>query len=150
GCSASRSGKAFVRYAMRSMALRAARRADRQSQIPPELVCGIVWRGRRRALSQVKTSRGFWPTAVRTTLAASPWPPLPGQPEVAVGRHVSARGLDGAAASQFALDEAEDAAQANATLVAELATKHRIPAIYASCQAGVIHTCRQGERRRDD
>jgi len=118
-------------------------RIDNRRYRLAELVCGIVWRGRRRA-------RRFWPTAVRTTLAASPWRPLRWQPEVTVGLHVSAHGLDGAAASQFALDEAEDAAQANATLVAELATKHRIPAIYASCQAGVIHTCRQGERRRDD
>jgi hypothetical protein len=45
------------------------------------------------------------------TLAASPWRPLRWQrPEVTVGLHVSDHGLDGAAASQFALDDAEGAA----------------------------------------
>src|SRR5262249_41997358 len=66
---------------------------------------------RSRLLSQARTRRRLWPTAVRMTLAASPSEPLRWQrAEMPVSLHMANDGFDGGATAQFALDDAEDAA----------------------------------------
>src|SRR5437763_1577373 len=55
--------------------------------------------------------RKLWPTAERMTLAASPARPFEiAATEVTFGLHLADDGLDGGAAAQLALDDAEDAA----------------------------------------
>lgn len=64
-----------------------------------------------RSLSQARTRRRFWPTALRTTLARVAVTPLEiAAAEVPVGLHVTDHGLDSRAAAELALDHCEDAA----------------------------------------
>jgi hypothetical protein len=63
-----------------------------------------------KSLSQARTRRRLWPTAVRMTLTASPSRPLRWQrAEVAVALHVADDGLDGRSAPELALNDTEDA-----------------------------------------
>ena len=65
---------------------------------------------RKKALSQARTRRRLYPTAVRMTLAASPARPLKiAAAEMALVLHVPDHGLYSRAASELAFDDAEHA-----------------------------------------